>query len=75
MLTRENRVFLSATTFALGSSVIVAAAAYGGDLLPSSPPASASAYDKSGYYVELGIWFVAVVAGLLLLRELLTRKK
>ena len=62
----ENFWIWVAAVFAVVSTILVLSWAYDGQLLPDKPEPSASTYDRSGYYVELGLWLLAVVTGLLL---------
>lgn len=55
--------------FLLGLGVLLAAWLYSGHLWPVKPPPSSTDYDKSGFYMEIGIWVATLVSGVgLLLR-------
>lgn len=64
---RKDKAIIFGAVFLLGLTMIGAAWAYGGSLLPQRPSDDLSTYDAAGFYIELGIWFITLVSGVMLL--------
>ncbi len=73
MFRRINTVAV-AVLFTLGLLILVAAAAYSGEIIPRAPTATHSFYDQSAYYAELGIWIVTAICGVLLMIKLRVKR-
>lgn len=61
-----------AIVFIIGVAILAAAWAYSGQVLPHKPITALSTYDEMGFYIELCIWVVTIISGVVLLGRLLT---
>jgi hypothetical protein len=71
---RKDNILLYAIVFAVGAAIIAAASAYGGELIPNRAPVGSSAYDASGFYVEVFLWIVTLTSGAMLTISLILRR-